>query len=145
MVYGRSRPMHATLLRRRTGSSWNCVFASLFKTHAAAPLYLTIHDGISTIFLFFYYSQLIAVDLNQKMIYTARWKHPKMQHRCHTDCGREILVSAFVCPCGERNHALILIDEGKVVMLGGKHHGVLNNPQKGHLVKQELNENVEKY
>ncbi|KAI3778354.1 hypothetical protein L2E82_07593 [Cichorium intybus] len=33
--------------------------------------------------------QLIAIDLNQKMIYTARWKHPKMQHRCHTDCGRQ--------------------------------------------------------
>lgn len=42
------------------------------------------------------------------------------------------------------NHALILTDEGEVFMLGGKHHGVLDNPQKENLVKQELNEEVEK-
>lgn len=38
------------------------------------------------------------------------------------------------------NHALILTDEGEVVMLGGSHHGVLNNPQKENLAKQDSNE-----
>lgn len=43
------------------------------------------------------------------------------------------------------NHALILTDEGEVVMLGGSHHGVLSNPQKENLVKQDSNEShVEK-
>lgn len=38
------------------------------------------------------------------------------------------------------NHALILTDEGEVLMLGGSHHGVLNNPQKENLAKQDSNE-----
>ncbi|CAI9275825.1 unnamed protein product [Lactuca saligna] len=43
------------------------------------------------------------------------------------------------------NHALILTDEGEIVMLGGSHHGVLNSLQKGNSVKQDSNEaHVEK-
>ncbi|CAH1423991.1 unnamed protein product [Lactuca virosa] len=43
------------------------------------------------------------------------------------------------------NHALILTDEGEIVMLGGRHHGVLNSLQKDNSVKQDSNEaHVEK-
>ncbi|KAK1437774.1 hypothetical protein QVD17_03572 [Tagetes erecta] len=38
------------------------------------------------------------------------------------------------------NHVLGLTDEGDVLMLGGSHHGVLNNPQKDVLVNQDLTE-----
>ncbi|KAD3642221.1 hypothetical protein E3N88_31445 [Mikania micrantha] len=38
------------------------------------------------------------------------------------------------------NHALGLTDEGDVHMLGGSHHGILNNHQKEILVNQDLNE-----
>lgn len=38
------------------------------------------------------------------------------------------------------NHALLLTDEGEVVMLGGSHHGVLSNPQKENYIKKDLNE-----
>ncbi|KAJ0864666.1 putative regulator of chromosome condensation 1/beta-lactamase-inhibitor protein II [Helianthus annuus] len=38
------------------------------------------------------------------------------------------------------NHALLLTDEGYILMLGGSHHGILSNPQKEISVNQGLDE-----
>ncbi|KAJ0446983.1 putative regulator of chromosome condensation 1/beta-lactamase-inhibitor protein II [Helianthus annuus] len=38
------------------------------------------------------------------------------------------------------NHALLLTDEGDILMLGGSHHGVLSNPQKEISVNQDLDQ-----